>query len=88
MYLSPIIVALQLIPQDPSFKSCSKKIMPNMSVQKLKMFLQRVFKVSASISDVKLVSARNPNISFSLENDFFDLAQYSIEDGDKLLISW
>jgi len=82
------LINLEFIPEDSSYKPYSKQLMPNMTVQKLKMLLQRNFKLRSSRITIKVVSTRNPDISFTLENDFFDLTQYSIEDGDKLFLSW
>ncbi len=49
---------LHIVPLNPAYKPCSKTIMPNMTVQKLKMLLKRMLKVTAPIKDVKVISSR------------------------------
>ncbi|CAL8111818.1 unnamed protein product [Orchesella dallaii] len=82
------LINVTLVPQIPSQKPCAKKVVPTMTVQKLKAFVQRVFKETEPPTKITAVSSRNPGISFSLDDDFMDLATYSVEEGDKLLIVW
>lgn len=107
-------IALELISEGSNTKPCLKKIMPNMTVQKLKMLLQNIFKKSIPVSSLEVVSSQvsfgslsvstrsfidqfsisfinpvqNSGITFPLENDLFELSQYSVEDGDKVIAKW
>ncbi|ODN00842.1 Tubulin-specific chaperone E [Orchesella cincta] len=82
------LINVTLVPQISSLKPCSKKVVPTMTVQKLKAFVQRVYKENEPPTKITAVSSRNPGITFSLDDDFMDLATYSVEEGDKLIIVW
>lgn len=87
--LKSCLISLKLKPENPSIRPSTKSIVKTMTVQKLKMLVQRTFKIPrASSLEITVQSSKNLNIKFKLENDFFDLAQYSIEDGDILELKW
>jgi hypothetical protein len=57
---------------------CTKKIMPNMTVQKLKMLLQRIFKASTPISYLGIISSqvRNSNLFDINSNQIYQFLEF------------
>jgi len=69
-------------------KECERQILPTMTVQKLKKLLQRTFALPQVSISITATSCRNPEVSFPLNDDFLEVGQYSLEDGDTLRLLW
>jgi len=69
-------------------KECERQILPTMTVQKLKKLLQRTFALPQVSIYIMATSCRNPEVSFPLDDDFLEVGQYSLEDGDTLRLTW
>ena len=72
---------------DKVFKQ--KKLSPTMTVLKLKSFVQRLYKIT-DIMNLKLsyVSKRCPDLEVEFDEDLTELRQYSLENGDTVVVKW
>ncbi|XP_014777020.1 tubulin-specific chaperone E [Octopus bimaculoides] len=72
---------------DKVFKN--KKLSPTMTILKLKLFVQKLFKIE-EITNLELsyISKKNSKVEVQLENDLHQLSYYSIENGDNLVAKW
>ena len=76
-----------------NFEKISKKLPQTMTVQKLRLLVQRALnrKLSGAMAH-KLVmtvsSTKNPEVQVPLDNDMRDLFFYSVENGDTIYVKW
>jgi hypothetical protein len=81
-------------PEVPGFEAVVKKLPQTMTIQKLRLLLQRLLnqKKLKEASAHKLVltvsSSKQPEILVPLDNDMRDLFFYSVEDGDTIFVKW
>ena len=75
-------------PNDTNFKQVVKKLPPGMTIQKLKILLQRIVKQKAHQLKLSYVSQKEPDHEVHLDNDMRDIFFYSISKGDTILVRW
>ena len=75
-------------PNDPNFKQVNKKLPPGLTIQKLKILLQRIVKQKAHQLKLSYVSQKEPDHEVHLDNDMRDIFFYSISKGDTILVRW
>ena len=75
-------------PNDPNFKEVVRKLMPGLTIQKLKLLLQRLVKQKAHQLKLSYVSKKDPDHEVHLDNDMRDIFFYSISNGDTILVRW
>ena len=75
-------------PNDPNFKEIVKKLPPGLTIQKLKLMLQRIVKQKAHQLKLSYVSQKDPDHEVHLDNDMRDIFFYSISGGDTILVRW
>ena len=75
-------------PNDPTFKEVVRKLMPGLTIQKLKLLLQRLVKQKAHLLKLSYVSKKDPDHEVHLDNDMRDIFFYSISNGDTILVRW
>jgi len=70
--------------------STSKKLPLSMTVAKLKALIGRLYRQHIKGGDLQMSirSAANPELEQDLDNDMRDLAYYSVQNGDTLLVRW
>lgn len=75
-------------PNDSNFKDVVKKLPPGLTIQKLKLLLQRIVKQKAHQLRLSYVSQKEPRHEVRLDNDMRDIFFYSISTGDTILVRW
>ena len=75
-------------PNDSSFKEITKKLPPGLTIQKLKLLLQRIVKQKAHQLKLSYVTQKEPEHEVHLDNDMRDIFFYSISNGDTILVRW
>ncbi|XP_070577228.1 tubulin-specific chaperone E-like [Ptychodera flava] len=75
-------------PQKPETKTVSKKLPGSMTVQKLKMLIQRLFKVSTSDQKLAYISKKIGEPEVEIDNDMRQLSFYSIENEDTIVVKF
>ena len=75
-------------PDESNFKDVVKKLPPGLTIQKLKLLLQRIVKQKAHQLKLSYVSQKQPNLEVHLDNDMRDIFFYSICQGDTILVRW
>jgi hypothetical protein len=59
-----------------------------MKVQRLRGMLPKLLPAAPSAFKLRYVSSQKPDVSFDFDNDLRDLAYYSIQDKDTILVDW
>ena len=75
-------------PDDSDFKEITKKLPPGLTIQKLKLLLQRAVKRKAHQLKLSYISQKEPDHEVHLDNDMRDIFFYSISNGDTILVRW
>lgn len=75
-------------PNDPNFKEVVRKLPPGLTIQKLKLLLQRIVKHKAHQLQLSYISMKDPDHEVHLDNDMRDIFFYSISNGDTILVRW
>ena len=75
-------------PDQPSFREITKKLPPGLTVQKLKLVLQRPVQQKAHQLKLSYVSKDETEVEVQLDNEMRDLFFYSIENGDIIFVRW
>lgn len=80
-------------PEVVGLAKMTKKLPPTMTIQKLRLLLQRAInrKSEGAFSHKFVMSAANakkPDVVVPLDNDMRDLFFYSVEDGDTIFVKW
>jgi len=75
------------------FAKMTKKLPPTMTIQKLRLLLQRAInrKSEGAFShkfSISAVSSKTPDVVVPLDNDMRDLFFYSVENGDTIFVRW
>ena len=81
-------------PDFDNFEKISKKLPQTMTIQKLRLLIQRLLthKKVVGAAAHKLVltvaSSKTPEVQVALDNDMRDLFFYSVESGDTIFVKW
>lgn len=81
-------------PDVENFEKLSKKLPQTMTIQKLRLLIQRLLnqKKLSGVTAHKLVmlvsSAKQPEVQVPLDNDMRDLFFYSVDNGDTIFVKW
>jgi hypothetical protein len=80
-------------PEMDNFEKISKKLPQTMTIQKLRLLLQRLLSRKFKGAEAhKLVmtaaSTKEPNIQVPLDNDLRDLFFYSVENDSTIFVKW
>ena len=83
-----------MCPEVENFEKVSKKLPQTMTLQKLRLLIQRLLSqkkvVGASAHQLVMtvVSSKTPEVHVALDNDMRDLFFYSVESGDTIFVKW
>ncbi|XP_077999672.1 tubulin-specific chaperone E-like [Glandiceps talaboti] len=75
-------------PQKPEIKTVSKKLPGSMNVQKVKILIQRLFKVNQADQQLTYISKKMGGPEVEIDNDFRQLSFYSIENEDTIIVKF
>ena len=70
-------------PNDPNFKEVVRKLPPGLTIQKLKLLLQRPVKQKAHQLKLSYVSKKDPDHEVHLDNDMRDIFNKHFEYTEK-----
>ena len=75
-------------PDQPSFEELTKKLPPGLTIQKLKLLLQRLVHQKSQQLQLSYINKKLSEMEVPLDNELRDLFFYSIENGDTILVRW
>jgi Ubiquitin-like domain len=80
---------VSLLIECPKLHEVLEKRFPRtMKVQRLRGMLPKLLPAAPSAFKLRYVSSQKPDVSFDFDNDLRDLAYYSIQDKDTILVDW